>query len=107
MSEIPYLTDETFDAAIGSDSGVVLVDFTASWCGPCKALAPILEDMAGDPEVSFTILKVDIDESPATKERFGIRGVPTMILFEEGEPLTRIVGGRSKQQLLDTVAALV
>lgn len=105
MADIAYLTDETFDAEIAE--GVVLVDFTAAWCGPCKALAPVLDDIADDETTSFRIVKVDIDDSPATKERFKIRGVPTLVLFEDGEPLTRMVGGRSKAALLDAITAVV
>lgn len=104
MGDIAYLTDDTFDTGIAD--GVVLVDFTASWCGPCKALAPVLDDIAGDPTTTFRIVKVDIDDSPATKERFQIRGVPTLVLFEDGEPLTRMVGGRPKAELLEAISAL-
>ncbi|HZZ96051.1 MAG TPA: thioredoxin [Jatrophihabitantaceae bacterium] len=105
MSDIAYVTDDTFDAEVAE--GVVLVDFTASWCGPCKALAPVLDDIAADPATNFRIVKVDIDDSPATKERFQIRGVPTLVLMEDGDPLTRIVGGRPKAELLEAISALV
>lgn len=105
MAEIAYLTDDTFDDGIAE--GVVLVDFTATWCGPCKALAPVLDDIAADETTSFRIVKVDIDDSPSTKDRFKIRGVPTLVLFEDGEPLTRMVGGRSKAALLDAISAVV
>jgi thioredoxin 1 len=105
MADIAYLTDETFDAGIAE--GVVLVDFTATWCGPCKALAPVLDDIADDESTTFRIVKVDIDDSPATKDRFMIRGVPTLVLFEDGEPLTRMVGGRSKAALLEAISAVV
>ncbi|HEY3737765.1 MAG TPA: thioredoxin family protein [Jatrophihabitans sp.] len=106
MSEIPYVTDETFDASL-AEGGLVLVDFTASWCGPCKQLAPVLDSIAEDPQTPFRIVKVDIDASPETKDRFNIRGVPTMVLFDEGEALTRIVGGRSKGDLLETLSAVI
>jgi thioredoxin 1 len=105
MGEIAYLTDDTFDSGIAE--GVVLVDFTATWCGPCKALAPVLDEIATDPATTFRIVKVDIDDSPATKDRFQIRGVPTLVLFEDGEPLTRIVGSRPKADLLEAISALV
>jgi thioredoxin 1 len=96
MSEIPTVADEA-----------VLVDFTASWCGPCKALAPVLEQISQELDGRLQIIKVDIDDTPAISERYGIKGVPTLLLFDQGELMARVVGAQPKQQLLDTITPLL
>jgi thioredoxin 1 len=100
------LTPETFDAAILNSHGQpVLVDFWAEWCGPCRMLAPILDQLAGEQAGSATIAKVDIDAHPELAERFGIRAIPTLIVFKDGKPVNTITGVKSKAFLESALAA--
>ena len=103
MSLIPFVTeDAAYDAAINGDVPV-LVDFTASWCGPCKQLAPILEEISEEWAGRLSVVKVDVDEAKSIAGRYTIQGVPTMMLFEQGELLATMVGAKPKR---DLVAAL-
>ncbi len=106
MGEITYLTEETFDKGV-AENPPVLVEFTATWCGPCKALEPVLHELADDPELGFRIVKVDIDQTPKVTKRFEIRGVPTMLLFENGEILADVSGARTNQSIRAAVGPLL
>ena len=97
--DIQTLSDSTFDEAIGASDTVVLVDFWAEWCGPCKMIAPVLEDMAKEYSGRLTVAKLDIDANPAITSQFGIRGIPTLILFKGGKAHAQKVGALSKSQL--------
>jgi len=82
----------------------MLVDFWAEWCGPCKMLAPILEEIANEQEGVLRIAKVDVDQAPDLARRFEVMSIPTMIVFNEGTPAKRLVGAKGKQQLLDELS---
>ena len=99
MTELT-LTEATFDEEIGAADGSVLVDFWAEWCGPCKMVAPILDEISADSDGKLRIAKVNIDDAPELARRFDVMSIPTMILFKGGEPQTRIVGAKPKGQLL-------
>ena len=100
MSEhIVYITDDTFAEEVLKSNVPVLVDYWAEWCGPCKMIAPILEEIAPDYVGKLKIAKLNIDENPNTPPKYGIRGIPTLILFKEGEVLNTKVGALSKSQL--------
>jgi thioredoxin 1 len=94
------LTDSTFDEEIKSSAEPVLVDFWAEWCGPCKMVAPILDEIVADNEGKLRLGKINIDENSDLARRFDVMSIPTMILFKDGEPQLRIVGAKGKGQLL-------
>lgn len=96
---VRHLTDTTFDEEVKSSEQPVLVDFWAEWCGPCKMIAPILEEIANQQAGRLTLGKLDIDQNLDTARRFGVMSIPTLILFKDGEPVHRLVGARSKAQL--------
>jgi thioredoxin 1 len=99
MAELMTLTDATFDEVIGSRAEPVLVDFWAEWCGPCKMVAPILEQLAAEHTGRLAVAKLNIDENLATARRFEVLSIPTLILFANGEEVLRIVGAESKARL--------
>ena len=101
MAKVIAVTDHSFESEVLNASIPVLVDFWAEWCGPCKMLAPILESVVDDYAGKVKIVKINVDENPETAPKFGIRGIPTLILFKNGEVLTTKVGALSKSQLTD------
>lgn len=100
MSErILQVSDDSFETDVLKAGTPVLVDFWAEWCGPCKMIAPILDDVAAEYEGKVSVAKVNIDHNPATPAKFGIRGIPTLLLFKDGKLAATKVGALSKTQL--------
>ncbi len=97
------VSDASFDAQVLKAPGPVLVDFWAEWCGPCKMIGPALEEIAAEMKGELTIAKVDIDANPMSPSTYGVRGIPTMILFKDGKPVATKVGALPKSALKDWV----
>jgi len=96
---IVHVTDDSFEQEVLQSSDPVLVDYWADWCGPCKMIAPVLDEIAQEYDGKVRIAKLNIDENPNTPPRYGIRGIPTLMLFKEGEVEATKVGAVSKSQL--------
>ena len=101
------VTDSSFDAEVLSASGPVLVDFWAEWCGPCKMIAPFLEELATEMAGKVTVAKVNIDENPQTPMKYGVRGIPTMILFKDGQVAATKIGALPKSKLYEWVESVL
>ena len=97
------ITDSNFDEEIKNTQIPILVDFWAEWCGPCKQVSPILEDIASDSDFKITIAKVNIDENPRTPTNYGVRSIPTLMLFSNGELKDTKVGALPRQELKDWI----
>ncbi|PKM11392.1 MAG: thiol reductase thioredoxin [Gammaproteobacteria bacterium HGW-Gammaproteobacteria-3] len=104
MSEsVLHVTDGEFNETVIKADGPVLVDYWAEWCGPCKMIAPVLDEIAKDYAGRLTVAKVNIDDNPQTPQHYGVRGIPTLMLFKDGEVEATKVGALSKSQLADFI----
>jgi len=104
---ITHVTDESFDRDVLQAGSAVLVDFWAEWCGPCKQIAPILEEIAEEMDDRISIAKVDIDNNPQIPNRYGVRGIPTLILFKGGEVAGVRVGAMPKGKLEEWIESIL
>lgn len=100
MSTLPHLEEETFDQEVLESTGPVLVDFTAVWCGPCKMLDPVVAELAGEWENRVKVFKLDVDNNQSIAMKYQVMGVPTLILFKDGEIQERVTGYRPKKKLI-------
>ena len=103
---ISDLTDATFDEEIGGADGPVLVDFWAEWCGPCKMIAPVLEEIAAEHD-TLRVAKLNVDDNPDAARRFGVMSIPTLLVFSGGQQVKRLVGAKGKGQLLQDLADFI
>ena len=99
--KIVYVTDDTFEAEVVNAEGPVLVDYWADWCGPCKMIAPILDEAANEYAEKMSVVKLNVDESPNVAQKFGIRSIPTLMLFKDGAVQAQKLGAMSKSQLVE------
>lgn len=104
MSNAQELTVDTFDSTV--NSGVTLVDFWAEWCGPCRMLAPLIDEISESVKGKVKIVKVNIDESPDTPTRYGVRGIPTLMVFKDGQVVDTRVGSMPKSQLSEWIDSI-
>jgi thioredoxin 1 len=101
------LSDATFDESIGGADTPVLVDFWAEWCGPCKMITPVLEDIASEHTGRLQIVKLNVDDNPNVARRYDVMSIPTLLIFVDGEVKKRLVGAKGKAQLLEELAEFI
>ena len=106
MSSVKVIDDD-FETSVLKSEVPVLVDFWAEWCGPCKTIAPALEEIAGDLAGRVTVAKLNIDENPQTPTKYGVRGIPTLMLFKDGQVAATKVGALPKSQLAEWVESVI
>ena len=104
---IVTLTDSTFDEGVGGADAPVLVDFWAEWCGPCKMIAPVLEDIAKEHAGRIQIAKLNVDDNPNIARRYDVMSIPTLLVFDDGEVKKRLVGAKGKAQLLEELSEFI
>jgi len=102
-ANITHVTDANFEQEVLKSSTPVLIDFWAPWCGPCKAIAPVLDELAGEYAGRLKVVKVNVDDNPMTPSRFGVRGIPNLLIIKSGEVKQQIVGAVPKAQLVKAV----
>ena len=102
-----HVSDSSFDSDVLKAAGPVLVDFWAEWCGPCKMIAPALEELASTLQGKVTVAKMNIDDNPATPKKYGVRGIPTLMLFKSGQVAATKIGALPKQQLADWIHSVI
>ncbi len=102
-----HVADSEFDTTVLGSKEPILVDFWAEWCGPCKQLSPILDDVAKEMSGKLTVAKVNIDDNPESPQKYGVRGIPTMIVFKEGKPIATKVGAMPKSALVEWLNSVV
>ena len=107
MSNIFEVTDDSFDSEIINSDIPAMVDFWAEWCGPCKMVGPVVEELAGEYQGKIKIAKMDVDNNRQTPVRFGIRNIPTLILFKDGEVINTIVGAQTKSAIEEELKKLL
>ena len=104
---ISTLTDTIFDEEIGGASEPVIVDFWAEWCGPCKMIAPILEEIATEQAGKVRVAKLNVDDNPDAARRYEVMSIPTLIVFRDGQPVKRLIGAKGKGQLLQELSEYI
>ena len=107
MSDVQNISDETFQHEVLQASTPVLIDFWAPWCGPCRTIGPVVEELAGEYNGRLKVVKMNVDDNPKTPAQFGVRGIPNLILFKGGEVKEQIIGAVPKAHLVKAIDKLV
>jgi thioredoxin 1 len=107
MANVLEISDGTFDSEVLGSDTPVLIDFWAPWCAPCRAIAPVVEELAGEYAGKLKVVKMNVDDNPQTPSRYGVRGIPNLILFKGGEVKEQIVGAVAKKRLVDAIGQVV
>ncbi len=107
MANVHEVSDGTFDSEVLKSETPVLIDFWAPWCAPCRAIAPVVEELAGEYAGKLKVVKMNVDDNPQTPSRYGVRGIPNLILFNGGEVKEQIVGAVAKKRLVDAITQVV
>jgi thioredoxin 1 len=102
---VPEINDDNFDVEVLQSSEPVLVDFWAPWCGPCRHIAPLVEELAGENSGSAKVMKLNVDEAPRAAQNYGVSSIPTLMIFKNGEVVDRFVGVQPKNRLQDAIDA--
>jgi len=103
MSKAILITNENFDEEVYGSNVPVLVDFWAEWCGPCRTMGPVIEEIAEEYDRKLKVGKLNVDDNPGAASHHGIRGIPTLIFFKEGKPVEEVIGAVSKEQLVEVI----
>ncbi len=107
MADVQQVSDASFDSDVLQADVPVLIDFWAPWCGPCKAIAPVVEELAGEYDGRLKVVKMNVDDNPQTPAQYGVRGIPNLILFKSGEVKQQIVGAVPKGHLVKAIDDVV
>jgi len=107
MAKALEVTDSTFEQEVLQATHPVLVDFWAVWCSPCKAVAPIVEELAGEYEGKLKVMKLDVDDNPRTAVAYGVQSIPTLLVFKDGKPAERIIGAVPKKAIVDKIQSVI
>jgi len=103
MSKLMHVSDETFGKEVLQSSQPVLVDFYADWCGPCRAIAPVVEEIAAELTTKLKVVKLDVDQNQETAMQYGVQSIPTLLIFKNGKEVERLIGYMSKSKLLSKI----
>ena len=107
MANVTEISDQSFETEVLQSPVPVLIDFWAPWCAPCRAIAPVVEELAKDYQGKIKVVKLNVDDNPQTPQRYGVRGIPNLILFQGGNVREQIVGAVPKKRLVDAITAVV
>ena len=107
MANVGEVSDTTFEQEVLKSQTPVLIDFWAEWCGPCKAIAPVIEELAGEYDGKIKVVKMNVDNNPETPAKYGVRGIPNLILFKSGNVAQQIVGAAPKPQLVNAIDSVL